>query len=214
MAKKDVLEEIRKDQKAILKLQKQILAKEKKIEQEELEVLKLGKQELFKEGQIQQSEEEELDELKKIEELEKKILKDVEGSALKKITFRDVTKGMIGAFFGIVGHFAFAKGTEIAKDITTLRASVLLLASFGIIILFLYFAGFRKVDDKMLFSFLPVRAIVIYSSAMITIFIVLALYGKITLTTPFIDVYKTLAAISLLAVLGAGTADLIGKVEE
>ncbi|MFT4261382.1 MAG: hypothetical protein ACMXX9_03045 [Candidatus Woesearchaeota archaeon] len=214
MAKKDILEEIRKDQKKILSLQKKILKKEEQIEKEEQEVLRLERKELANEKELSKLEHEELDELKKIEELEKKILKDVEGSALKKITYRDVTKGMIGAFFGIVGHFAFAKGSSIAEGFSYLRSTTLLITSFIIITIFLYFAGFRKVDDKFKFKFIPVRAVVIYFSAITTIVIVLSLYGVFTLQSTFTEIYNTIAAISLLAVLGAGTADLIGKVEE
>ncbi len=214
MTKKDVLEEIRKDQKKILKLQKEILAKETKIEKGEQEMLSLERQALKEEDQILSGEEEELSELKKIEELERRILKDVEGSAIKKITYRDITKGMIGAFFGIVGHFAFAKGASIAAEFSYLRSSMLYLTSFIIIIIFLYVAGFRKVDDKFKFKFIPVRAIVIYFSAIVTVGIVLSLYGVFTLESSLQQIYNTVAAISILAVLGAGTADLIGKVEE
>lgn len=214
MPKKDILEEIRNDQKKILSLQKKILEKETSIEKKEEEVLRLEREELKEEDKILNEEELALEELKKIEELEKKILKDVEGSAIKKVTYRDVTKGMIGAFFGIVGHFAFAKGSDIASYLSYTRSTVLLLVSFAVIVIFLYFAGFRKVDDTFKFKFIPVRAIVIYFSALTTIFIVLSLYGVFTIDTTFKEFYTTIAAISLLAVLGAGTADLIGKVEE
>ncbi len=61
---------------------------------------------------------------------------------------------------------------------------------------------------------MPIRAIVIYISAIVTTIVVLLLYGKIDFTMPFITIYNIVAAISVLAVLGAGTADLIGKNEE
>jgi uncharacterized membrane protein len=214
MPKKSVLDEIRADQKKILALQKKILEKETIIESKEEEVLKLERKELEEEDKILLDEREALEEIKKIEEIEKRILKDVQGSAIKKITYRDVTKGMIGAFFGIVGHFAFAKGSDIASYLSYTRSTVLLLVSFAVIVIFLYFAGFRKVDDKFKFKFIPVRAVVIYFSALTTIIIVLSLYGVFTFDTTFKELYTTIAAISLLAVLGAGTADLIGKVEE
>ena len=208
------LKELNKKLDKIIKIQEKILKKEDQIEKEEKEVLKLGRKELAEEDEILRAEKEELDELKKIEELEKEILKNSKSSTLKKVTYRDITKGMIGAFFGIVGHFAFVKGTSIAKDLTFSRATGLFVASFLLLIVFLYFAGFKKINDKLLFKFMPIRAVVIYLSAIFTTVIVLALYGNITFDTQFIDVYKTVGAISILSVLGAATADLVGKVEE
>lgn len=184
------------------------------IKEEEDEVLRLEQEEVKLDTDISDQEKKQLEDLKQLEELEKEILADVSQHPLKKITYRDVTKGIIGAFFGIVGHFAFTKGVSIAADISLARANVLMLASFIIIIIFLYFAGFRKIDDEMLLKIMPIRAIVIYFTAITTIIVVLALYGDITLNSSFIDVYKTIATISILAVMGAGTADLIGGVEE
>lgn len=197
----------------ILKLQKKILREEKSISKTEQEVLKLEKEELKGEKEILAKEDEELATLKRIEELEKKISKDTKGRALRKITYRDITKGIIGSFFGIVGHFAFAKGVGLSQEFSFLRSTTLFITSFIIIVLFLYFAGFRKVDDEMLFKFLPVRALVIYFTAIFTTLLVLTLYAQITINTPFIQIYNTLAAVSVLAVMGAGTADLIGELE-
>lgn len=190
---------------------------EKKIDDikaEEDEVLALEKQDLEQDEVLRHQEEEQLDEIKKLQEIEKEIQQDVKNHPLQKITYRDVTKGLIGAFFGIVGHFAFSKGVSLAADISMVRAHALMISSFIIVTIFLYFAGFRQIDDKMLFNVLPIRAIVIYVTALTTVLIVLALYGAITLQTPLVDIYKTVATISVLAVMGAGTADLIGGVEE
>lgn len=184
------------------------------IKAEEDEVLRLEQDELNLDTQISDQEKEQLDELKKLEALEQEILEDVSHHPLRKVTYRDVTKGIIGAFFGIMGHFAFTKGVSLAADISLARANVLMLASFIIIVIFLYFAGFRKIDDEMLFKIMPIRAIVIYVTAISTIIVVLALYGDITFNSTFTEIYKTIATISILAVMGAGTADLIGGVEE
>lgn len=192
-----------------------------KIDKKQLEMLKILKkiqkeeeQELDDESRLEKEELEELDELKKIESLEKDIDKKLKDNPLKRVTYRDITKGMIGAFFGIVGHFAFAKGVDIAAHYSWVRSTMLLVVAFVIIIIFLYFAGFRRINDKFVFKVLPIRAIVIYVSSIITTVLVLFLYGKIGLGTDFHTIYNTVAAISILAVIGAGTADLIGKNEE
>ena len=219
------LENIEKKQDQILKQQKQIILKQQKLdddtdkiiemEAEDLEgdddILEQEKEELAALRKVAKNEAEEVEQLKKIQEFEKQIAKEVKESPLKKITFRDVTKGIVGAFLGIVSHFSFAKGVELAHSYTWVRSTILLVVSFLVIILFLYFTGFRRIDEKLLYQFLPVRAVVIYFSAILTTIIVLFLYGKLDFHMPFIEIYNTIAAVSILAVLGAATADLIGK---
>lgn len=207
------LDRIEKNQKKLLKIQESILKEEERIELDEKKSLELENEELKEEKKIELGEQEELEEIKKLEELEKQIEKELKVSPLKKVTQRDVIKGMLGALFGVVGHFAFAKGVELAEHYSFTRSTFLYLISFFIIVLFLYFAGFRKVDDAFVFKVLPIRAIVIYISAIITVLLVLFLYGKISFQTEFQVIYNTVAAISVLAVLGAGTADLLGKEE-
>lgn len=207
------LDSLEKQQNKILDLQKKILNKESNISKKEDLFLDFEKKELDDDKILEKDEALELDELKKIEELELNIKRKVGESPLKRITYRDITKGMIGAFFGIVGHFAFVEGVHIAEEFTILRSTALLVTSFIIIVLFLYFTGFRTVTDDLLYKFMPIRALVIYFSAMITVVVVLLLYGKIDFSMPFHAIYNTVAAISILAVLGAGTADLIGKNE-
>lgn len=188
-------------------------ADEKKLSSEEINMIDLEKKEISEESKIEQKEAEEINELKKIEVLEENIKEGLKDSPMKRITYRDVTKGIIGAFFGIVGHFAFVEGTHISEEFTVLRSTLLLITAFVIILLFLYFSGFRKVNDKFVFEFLPLRAIVIFFSSIITVFFVLLIYGIVGADTSFIHIYNSVAAISILAVLGAGTADLIGKSE-
>jgi uncharacterized membrane protein len=198
---------------SIEKSQKVIESEEEQIIKEEDSVLAMEKKEISGESDIERKEDEEIDELKKIESLEQNIKEGMKDSPLKRITYRDVTKGIIGAFFGIIGHFAFVEGTHLSEDFSFLRSTLLLVTSFVIILIFLYFSGFRKVEDKFVFEFLPVRAIVIFFSSIITVFFVLLIYDMIGADTSFMQIYNSVAAISILAVIGAGTADLIGKNE-
>lgn len=204
---------IEKQQVKILELQKKFLNKETKISKKEDVFLEFEKKAFDEEKFLEGEETQALYELKKIEQLEENIKKKMGESPLRRITYRDITKGMIGAFFGIVGHFSFAKGVEISEHFSYIRSTGLYIASFVIIILFLYFSGFRKINEQLMFKFMPLRAIVLYFSSLITVLIVLLLYGKIDFTMEFSFIYNTIAAISVLAVLGAGTADLIGKNE-
>ncbi len=198
-AKKSLKKKSSKTEDSILK---EILANEKKI---------LGKEEeqLREEKKVEFEEEEQLAELK---DLEKDLKKDIKQSALGKITFRDFTKSLIGALFGILGHFAYHLGPEIAEHISMPRASLLYLASFLVAVMFVYFAGFRKVDKKYI-MWLPVRVIVIYVTSLAVIVAVLFLFGDLHFGVHWEEAFKTVSAISLLAVLGASAADLIGKEE-
>jgi hypothetical protein len=99
------LENIEKSQKTIEKDENELIS-------EENSMLNLERKEISEESTIERKEDEEIDELKKIEALENNIKQGLKDSPLKRITYRDVTKGIIGAFFGIVGHFAFVEGTQ------------------------------------------------------------------------------------------------------
>lgn len=202
MTKKDLefiktkIKEVDKKQKTILELQKKLLRKEE-------EILKL-------EQKIYASEEKNLKLNKKFNETKYKKLTRYKVKALKKVTYKDVIKAVIGAFFGIMGHFAFAKGVDLAQDYSYFRATLLFITSFIILVLFIYYTGFREVKPQFFMRLFPVRATVIYISALTTVVIVLFLYGIIDLNTPFSEIYNYVGAVSVLAVLGAGTSDLIG----
>ena len=152
----------------------------------------------------------ELDELRKLEELEKEIEKDVSPKPLARITYHDVTKGIIGSFFGIVGHFAFFYGGRIALDIGVARAHALMVTSFLLLILFMYFSGFRPVNKSHKHRYLAWRVVLIYAVAHVVITGVLFLFGQITFSMTPLEMYKNVATVSILAVMGAATADLIG----
>ena len=185
------LSEIKKLLKKILKNQEEVKAGEKTVEAEE---------------------EAQLAELQELESIEKDIEKEVRGTALGKITSRDFTKALIGAIFGTVGHFAFFYGTKLALDITMFRASMLYLTSFIIAIVFMYFAGFRVIDKKNL-RFIPFRVLIIYLTSIAVILFVLSIFGFIGGETSFSEIFKSVSTISILAVLGASAADLLGKEE-
>ncbi len=182
----------------------------KKINKRLLSLEKEEKKDVSEEKKIESDELRQLDELAKLEIIEKEIKKRVEPHPLKKITYHDISKGIIGAFFGIVGHFAFFYGSELAEQISLARANLLILTSFVILILFIYFSGFRTLKRDYKLKFIPWRVIVIFLTAHIVILFVLILFGRITSEMHFEEIYKNIASVSILAVRGAATADLIG----
>jgi uncharacterized membrane protein len=153
----------------------------------------------------------ETEELEKIVDLEKSLSREIKEKPLRKITYRDFSKSIVGAFFGVLGHFAFFYGVKISHEITIMRASILYIVAFFIGVLFIYLTGFRKIQHKKHLIFVPIRLLVIYFTSIVVVIAVLSLFGYINNTIPFTEIYKQVAAVSILAVMGAATADLIGK---
>lgn len=151
-------------------------------------------------------------EIAEIQRLEADIKSGVQPSPIRRITYKDVTNGFVGAFVAVVNQFAFADGFRIAEHYTIFQSSLLLLTSFFIIVLFIYYTGFRKTTDGFVFRFLPVRAGSLYLVSLLVSVMVPFAFKTLTIDMPFSVMYGTIASISVLAVLGAGTADLLGKV--
>ena len=196
------LDLILKNQKTIMKNEEKILGEEKKVEE-------LEEFEIKHEKNVEKSEEETLKELSMLE-------KEIKGSIsnpIKKITKRDLFKGFVGAFVGVMSHFAFAKAADIAIDLTILRSTILYIVALIIVVVMLYYTGFRKIEKHIILKFMPLRAIVLYSVSILTIIIVNLLFGKLHFPVSFIGLYNLIGASIILAVMGAGTADLIGREE-
>lgn len=201
LSQNDKLEKILKNQDKILKSQNIILKKEKTILNEEMKIEK-------EETNIEQkSEQEILDELLKFE---KKI--DIEkNKPLYDLTKKDLFKGFVGASFGILGHFSFTKGVDLALTLNMLQVSILYVVGLVLLIIMLYYTGFRKVKKHLIFSFMPVRILVLYGVSIVAIILINLLFGKISFPIDIDVLYKIVGTNIILAVLGAGTADLIGK---
>tara|TARA_Y100000310_G_C20314943_1_gene637975 strand:- start:23 stop:601 length:579 start_codon:yes stop_codon:yes gene_type:complete len=151
--------------------------------------------------------------LKQDEDVEddiEKIKKDLEGNPLKKITTKDVGKALIGSFIGLTSHYAFLEGAHFADNLTIVRATILLVIAYAIGLIFIYVAGFRKVKQIRLLSFIPARVTLIYVVSLIVIYFVFYIFG-LTEHATTIDIYKQMAAVSIPAIIGASAADLIGK---
>ena len=215
------LDKILENEDEILKNQRKILSKEeeiKELEEEEIskeeEIKELEEEEISKEEEglkkVIKTEEETLAEL---EELQKNLKKNF-SSTMRKITKRDIFKGFIGAFIGVIGHFAFVKAADIAVKLSTTRATILYLVAFFIIIIMLYYTGFRKVEMRIIMKFMPFRASLLFLVSVITIIFVNLIFGKIHFPLEFSELYKLVSASIILAVIGAGTADLIGRINE
>ncbi len=187
----------------VLKGQENLLKEDIKIEKE------TEKQEQ-KEEEVKQLEERQLTELEKLEQIEKEVEGEVKQHPLTKITIHDVFKGSLGAIIGTTLHYTVFYGVEIARNISTTRATIIYILSFLIGMVFLYVTGFRKVKDSGTLIFLPVRMIILYCVSIVISVLVLFLFFP-TFGQSFEEAYKEIATVSLIAVIGACTADLMGK---
>lgn len=187
----------------ILTEEKKIEQKVEDVEQKEAEIEKKEANVISEERKIQKETEE-------VKKLEKEIKSEVVPKPLTALSVKDINKGIIGAFIGVVAHFAFVYGKEIAKNITALRATFLFIFSYVLIIILMYETGYRKIKEKRLLKILPKRATAIYITSLAVVLLIFMLFNQIEASDP-IGLYKQIAVTSVLAALGAGTADLIGK---
>ena len=163
-----------------------------------------------KENAIMKEEKKLEKETEKVEKLEEEIKKEVASQPLAKLSIRDVNKGIIGAFIGVVAHFAFLYGKEIAKNISTTRATILIVTSYILILVLMYETGYRKIKDKKLAGAIPLRATVMFFTSLAVILVIFFLFNQVSVGD-ISGLYKQIAVTSVLASLGAGTADLIGR---
>ena len=187
-----------------------ILAEERKVKREVEAIEKKEESIEQKETAIMAGEKKIEKETEKVEKLEKEIKKEVTPQPLKQFTIKDLNKGIIGAFIGVVAHFAFIYGKTIATQITTLRASILFAFSYVLIIILMYETGYRDIREKRLLGILPKRATAIYLTSIIMIPVIFLLFNQLNFSDP-IGMFKEIAVTSVLASVGAGTADLIGR---
>lgn len=200
---KNILEETRK----IEKTDQKVYEEEKKTENEELSILEnlhnINKN-------IDNTKNIENYELLKLKELEEEVKKDVGEHPLKKFGSKDILKGIVGAFIGLVVHYTFFYGIKISENIDFIRATFLFILAFFVGMLFLYTTGFRKIKDPKILVFIPLRLLVLYIiSIIMSIFVLYLFYPKFG--HDLIDSYKMISVVLLAAIIGACTADLIGK---
>ena len=180
----------------ILKNQKSIQAKEQKILDEENKVEAIESSILSKEDKLMKE--------------ERAIRKSLKHKILSKVTLHDVNKGIIGAFVGTIGHFAFFEGKHIAEQISFGRASLLYLFAYLTGSLLIYSSGFRKVKKERLLHLVPIRVTLMFIISIVSSIFILFMFDQISFASSAEEVYKIVANVSVLAMFGAATADFIG----
>jgi uncharacterized membrane protein len=190
----------------ILVTEGKLLNEEGRIEKEE----KAIKNEEKDINVIEETLQKEETDIEKLEKIEDEIKTEVGEHPLARITLKDVTKGLIGAFIGLSIHYTFTYGVEIAKELTMTRATIMFPLTFLVGLLFIYATGFRKIEDKKLLIYMPLRLLVLYVCSLIMSMMVLFLFYP-TFGQNLVESYKMVAGVMLAAVVGACTADLLGK---
>lgn len=163
---------------------------------------------LREEEKIEALERKQLESLKALRE---EVKKDVGSHPLTHITRADIVRSLIGALIGTVGHFAFFYGVELAEKISYVRATSLYVLDAVVVFLFMYYSGFRKVKEVKIMRFIPLRAAVVYFISLIVVIATLFIFGLVDTESTFGHIYKAVSTTLILAVLGASTADILGK---
>ncbi|MBI4151970.1 DUF2391 family protein [Candidatus Woesearchaeota archaeon] len=149
--------------------------------------------------------------LESLRALREEVRKDIGPHPLTRITRADIVRSLIGALIGTVGHFAFFYGVELAEKISFVRATSLYVLSAIVAFFFMYYSGFRKVKEVKVMHFIPLRVAVVYVISLIVVVVTLFIFGFLDESSSFIHLYKVVSTTLLLAVLGASTADILGK---
>jgi len=203
MPKKRKKQSLGKKLDLILKKEEEVLKKESEIALEE-------KKEDNKEKKIEYLEENELAEIKELEKLEKDIKNQIKEHPLKKIGTRDVVKGLVGAFAGVIVHNALYYGSAIAGRFDNPRATIWFILAFILGGVLLYASGYRKIEDKKTLWILPIRLMILYSAALVVSAAALFLYYP-HFGDNLGESFRLLAAVQMSATIGAVTADMLGR---
>ncbi|HEY9703699.1 MAG TPA: hypothetical protein V6C58_14725, partial [Allocoleopsis sp.] len=138
--------------------------KTSKVDEKLNEILNLENKLLVAEKNLEKKEDKELEfekreesDLEKLEKIEKEIKEEIGEHPLAKITYKDVVKGLVGSFVGLAIHYTFVYGVKVSEELTMTRATLLFPLTFLVGLLFIYATGFRKVKDKELLWFMPIR---------------------------------------------------------
>jgi len=191
----------------ILSAENKLLKIEKEVEQKED---KLATEENKIESEEENFDKKEENDIEKLEQIEKDIKDQVGDHPLANVTLKDISKGMIGAFIGLAIHYTFVYGVEISENMTMTRATIMFPLTFLVGLLFIYATGFRKITDKKILIYMPLRLGILYLCAIIMSILVLYLFYP-TFGQSLEQSYKMVSAVMLAAVVGACTADLLGK---
>lgn len=184
----------------------QLMREEKKIESEERHI-ELEEHTL---DSISKTLNREENDIEKLEKIEQEIKKEVGEHPLAQVTLKDLSKGLIGAFIGLAIHYTFMYGVEISEKITMTRATLLFPLTFIVGLLFIYATGFRKIEDKKILIYMPLRLAILYVCSLVMSILILYLFYP-NFGHSFEESYKMVAGVMLAAVVGACTADLLGK---
>lgn len=201
------MQEVKRLLRKVLKNQERLLADDEELLKEEQEV---GEREERLAAATKRLRKAEHSQFSELEDIERSIKADVRKRPLSKVTSKDFTKAVVGAFLGVVGHFAFFYGTKIASELSMTRATILYIVSLALAVLFMYFTGFRRIDRR-LWIYMPIRVITIYVTSLLVIVFVLTIFGFIDGQSDPSLIYRIVGSISIMAVLGASAADLIGR---
>ena len=187
------------------------MAKQKGLKKKIGEIERLERKQL-KELKIVEKEERNIEiELKKFEGEIEKLRDEIKPGAIEKFTIKDISRGIVGGMFGM-SRMAWHEGVRTAAvgmSIFNLAAVIVLTIIAGSSVL--YFSQYRKIKEKWVIKqLLPRRFVFLYALSMVIVTGIYVLFNIIQIgVTPVEDIVKLVLVISLPAMIGASTADII-----
>lgn len=172
----------------------------KKIEHEIEDVKKT----VVKEHETEESE------LKEFEKEIQELKKELHTSVVEKFTFRDIARGIVGSILGMSVMAWHPQVQERALEMHWFNIFVIILVTILAGTSVLYFSQYRKIkEQRIIFNLLPKRFVIFYLLSMAVVFSVYTLFGVIKIGMPFESVLKLVLVLTLPAMIGASTADII-----
>ena len=208
-AKASAEDKILQKERALKAEEERILGMEARIKEEERRILREEEEIISEEKKIEKREEEMRKKEEAIQEFTQRIDQEITDIPLKRLSVQDIYKATVGAFLGVVAHYAFAEGLHVAEELSMTRATFILIVSYFIGVMLIDKSGFRKVREQRVLKIIPLRVTVIYFISLLVIIAINILFNQFHLDA-LGEAYRSVAATSLLAMIGSASADMIG----
>lgn len=133
-----------------------------------------------------------------------------------KFGFRDIARSFFGALIISFGFVLKGAMVRTAVRMTEVHLFFIIFVSIIILILEVYYFGYRKIKDKherKIFQFIAKRVPTFYLISLLVSTGIVFIYGvnNDILVNEGMDVFKIIIAVSFPASLGAGFSDLLKK---
>ena len=150
-------------------------------------------------------------ELKKFEGEIEKMHGEIKGGVIEKFTTKDIARGIVGAIFGMSIMGWHERVINAGLNMPAINVFVIFLLTIVAGASVLYFSQYKRIKDTWIIkNLLPKRFVIFYGLCLLVVFVIYALFNIIEPgITPTIKILKLIVVVSLPAMIGASTADIV-----